>query len=75
MTTNIQFLEAAERLRLKNFGGVFMRDELKSMKAKKYECGIDNLDSSKNEDSHWCCYFKNNDKKIYFDSFGIQPPR
>ena len=52
-----------------------MRDELKSMKAKKYECGIVNLDSSRNEGSHWCCYFKDNDKEIYFDSFGIQPPR
>ena len=35
MTTNIQLLEAAERLRLKNFRGVFMRDELKNTKAKK----------------------------------------
>ena len=35
MTTNIQLLDAAKRLRLKNFRGVFMRDELKDMKAKK----------------------------------------
>ena len=74
MTTNIQLLEAAERLRLNNFRGVFMRDELNNIKAKKYECGIVNLDSSRNEGSHWCCYLKKDDKKIYFDSFGIQPP-
>ena len=35
MTTNIQLLEAAERLRLNNFRGVFMRDELNNIKAKK----------------------------------------
>jgi len=52
-----------------------MRDGLKNIKAEKYECGIVNLDSLRNEGSHWCCYFKNNDKKIYFDSFGIQPAR
>jgi len=73
MTTNIQLSEAAERLRFKNFRGVFMRDELKNIKAKKYECGIVNLDSSRNEGSHWVCYFKNNNDKIYFDSFDIQP--
>ena len=58
MTTNVQLLEVAERLRLKNFRGVFMRDELKNIKAKKYECDIVNLDSARNEGSHWCCYLK-----------------
>lgn len=74
MTTNIQLIEAAKRLNLKDFKGVFMRDELKSMKPNRFECGIVNLDSSSNEGTHWVCWFKNKNNKIYFDSFGIQPP-
>jgi len=52
-----------------------MRDELKSMKAKKYECGIVNLDSSRNEGSHWCCYFKDNDKEIFRQFWNSTPTR
>ena len=71
-TTNIELMAAAKRLKLKLFKGVFMRNELK--KSLKNECGILNLDSSKNEGTHWVCWIKNEDEKYYFDSFGIQPP-
>ena len=38
------------------------------------ECGILNLDVSKNNGTHWVCYYKNNEKCYYFDSFGLDPP-
>ena len=30
--------------------------------------------TSKNEGTHWVCWYKNGKDKIYFDSFGVQPP-
>ena len=38
------------------------------------ECGVVNLDLSKNSGTHGVCYYKNNDKDYYFDSFGLDPP-
>ena len=73
MTTNMELQQEANRLKLKNFRGVFMRDELKFKPLEK-ECGILNLDSSKNDGTHWVAWFKDKDNKIYFDSFGVQPP-
>lgn len=51
-----------------------MRDELPKRPFKK-ECGVINLDSSKNSGSHWVAYVKNNDYIEYFDSYGnLKPP-
>ncbi len=38
------------------------------------ECGILNLDVSKNNGTHWVCYYKNNEKCYYFYSLGLDPP-
>lgn len=73
MTTNTELELAAKKLKLRNFRGVYMRDELK-FKALEKECGILNLDSSKNDGTHWVAWFKDKNNKIYFDSFGVQPP-
>ena len=75
MTTNIQLEEAAAKLNLGNFRGIFMRDEISKMKVNDNECGILNLDSMKNSGTHWVAWYKDNNNKIYFDSFGIQPPK
>jgi hypothetical protein len=50
-----------------------MRDTLPN-KVNKVECGILNLDVSKNNGTHWVCYYKNKDTSYYFDSFGLDPP-
>jgi hypothetical protein len=51
-----------------------MKDELPK-KINKIECCIINLQDSNEEGSHWVAYYKNNDKKYYFDSYGnIFPP-
>jgi len=42
---------------------------------KKQECGVVNLNTSKQLGSHHTCYWVSGDKKYYFDSFGVIPPR
>jgi len=71
--SNFDLEEQAEELKIKNFRGVFMRDTL-PYKIKEKECGIVNLDSTENDGTHWVCYYKNRNKKLYFDSFGLDPP-
>lgn len=57
------------------FRGVFMRDELPD-KPFSVECGIVNLDISKNSGTHWVAYGKYNDYIEYFDSYGnLKPPK
>ena len=52
-----------------------MRDEIPITAAPhKYECGIINLNTHDQAGSHWTCYFKNQDQRFYFDSYGQAPP-
>ncbi len=44
------------------------------------ECGIVNLDDEGdnpvgNAGTHWVAYYIDSTKKIYFDSFGLEPPK
>lgn len=51
-----------------------MRDNL-PQKVKSVECAVVNLDSIKNEGTHWVAYIKIYEKCWYFDSFGnLKPP-
>jgi hypothetical protein len=71
--SNLDIEKIAKQLKIKNFRGVFMRDTLHDRVNEK-ECGIVNLDSILNEGTHWVCYYKDRNKKYYFDSFGLSPP-
>lgn len=71
--SNYQLMDAVKALKIPRFRGVFMRNEL-PRKARKQECGILNLDSAPGRGTHWVAWYKNNKKKYYFDSFGVQPP-
>ena len=73
--SNFQLLDAVKDLKIKHFRGVFLRDQLPN-KPRKKECGIINLaDSDDSKGTHWVAYYKNNNNlKVYFDSYGIQPP-
>lgn len=52
-----------------------MRDQLPKSPFQK-ECGIINLDSSKNSGSHWVAYAKVDNYIEYFDSYGnLRPPQ
>jgi hypothetical protein len=77
--SNFELLDAVNKLKIKNFRGIFMRDEL-SQKPNKKECGILNLDDAGNNPpgnngTHWVCWFcRGNGPSYYFDSFGLSPP-
>jgi hypothetical protein len=76
--SNFELLDAVNKLKIKNFRGIFMRDEL-SQKPNKKECGILNLDDTGNNPpgnngTHWVCWFCADKINYYFDSFGLSPP-
>ena len=70
--SNLEIIDAAKKLSLYGFRGVFLRDFLPK-KPKLNECGILNLDSSSGDGTHWVIWFKKGNK-FYFDSYGVQPP-
>lgn len=61
--TNLDLLNLVEKLGIKNFRGVFMRDTLPTQIHPR-EVGIVNLDFSEGQGTHWVCYSKNNGKYI-----------
>jgi hypothetical protein len=71
--SNFQLLDAEKKLKIKNFRGVFVRDELPK-KPRKVECGILNLCDSQGSGTHWTAWIKNGKEKLYFDSYGLAPP-
>lgn len=72
--TNIELTTYAKQLAIPYFRGVYMRDELPG-KVHEKECGIVNLNTSRQSGSHWVCYYKDGrHQKIYFDSFGQITP-
>ena len=50
-----------------------MRDELPKA-TKPVECGIMNFNKSNEIGSHWVCFVRNHNVRIYFDSFGQITP-
>ena len=71
--TNFDLIEYSKILKINKFRGVFMRDTL-PWKPHREECGIVNLNTSKEKGSHWTCYYKKGNIRIYFDSFGQITP-
>ena len=71
--SNLEIIDAAKKLSLDGFRGVFLRDTL-PIKTKLNECGIVNFDSSSGDGTHWVMWFKKGKDKFYFDSYGMQPP-
>jgi len=71
--SNFQLNDAAKKLKINNFRGTFVRDELPS-KARLYECGILNTGDSDTNGYHWICWYKAGKTKLNFDSYGLPPP-
>ena len=69
---NFELEDAAKRLKIASFRGVFLLDILPK-KPNKKECGIVNFDKSGGPGTHWVAWYKNGKTKIYFDSYGVQP--
>ena len=71
---NFELEEASKKLKIKCFRGVYLLDTLPN-KPNNKECGIVNFDKSGGSGTHWVAWYKNGKNKIYFDSYGIQPPK
>ena len=68
---NFELEDAAKKLKIPNFRGVFLLDTLPK-KPNKKECGIVTFDKSGGPGTHWVAWYKNGKTKIYFDSYGVQ---
>ena len=71
--SNLEIMDAAKKISLYGFRGVFLRDSLPT-KTQLNECGILNFDSSSGDGTHWVMWFKKGKDKFYFDIYGVQPP-
>src|SRR6218665_1355330 len=71
--SNTQLIDAAKRLNIAGFRGVFLRDALPK-KLKSKECGILNLDDSSGRGTHWVAWTQRSNDEMYFDSYGLPPP-
>ena len=71
--SNFDLEGAVKDLKIMCFRGVYLLDQLPN-KPKNRECGIVNLDKSGGNGTHWVAWYKNGKNKIYFDSYGVQPP-
>ena len=71
--SNFDLENAVRKLKIPYFKGVFLLDTL-PRKPNKKECGIVNFDTSDGPGTHWVAWYKNGRTKIYFDSYGVQPP-
>ena len=67
--SNFDIIKLSRHLNIPHFKGPFMRDELPNT-PENQECGIVNFNKSTEPGSHWVGFFKDGDKRIYFDSFG-----
>ena len=71
--SNFDLIKYARVLKIQDFRGVFMRDTLPKS-PNHTECGIVNFNKSDQAGSHWVCYYKKGENRIYFDSFGQVTP-
>src|SRR6266853_5994771 len=71
--SNFDIVRIVKQLKIKNFKGVFMKDELNKCIGRN-ECGIVNLQNSDQHGSHWINYYKKGIVKYYFDSYGLDCP-
>ena len=71
--SNFELEDAAKRLKIPSFRGVFLLDTLPRKRNKK-ECCIVNFDKSGGLGTHWVSWYKNGKTKIYFDSYGVRLP-
>jgi len=72
--SNLDILEMCKILKINNFKGVYMRNELKG-KGNPNESLIVNMDDSTSNGTHWTSLFINENDSYYFDSFGLPPPK
>ena len=67
--TNIELVRYDGLLKVPDFRGVFMRDTLPKYPFNEVS-GIVNFNTSRQPGSHWVCYYRNNNERIDFNSYG-----
>ena len=72
-TSNFQLKNILNDLNIK--GKVLMRDELNKIKSTKKNNIIMNLETSKDNGSHWVSIYKSCINNYYFDPYGILPTK
>ena len=63
---------------IKNFGGVYAKDELSTDMIKRnhfYIIHLDDLNSPTNNGTHWTAFYYYNNVIEYFDSYGLRAPK
>ena len=71
--TNIELIRYARMLKIPDFRGVCMRDTLPQYPM-NVDCGIVNVNTSNQPGSHWVCYYRNKNERIYSESYGQITP-
>ena len=71
--SNFELYNYVRRLEIPDFRGVFMSNTLPS-RPHNSECGIVNFGPSNTIGTHWVCYWKKGQDRIYFDSYGQITP-
>ena len=74
MTTDTELNKMAKDLNIKNYKKCYMKNELENLEVQENECFILNFEDSNSNGSHWSAVWKNGETKIFFDSFGTNPP-
>lgn len=74
MTTNFELEELAKKLKIRNFKGCFMKDQLIDLRPQLHEYLIVNLQNSDQSGSHWAAVIRDEEEKYYYSSFGDDPP-
>lgn len=69
--TNFDLLKCAHDFKIPNFRGVYMLNEIPSQ-PRRCETAVVNLGTELG--THWVFYFKDNSRRIYFDSFATLTP-
>ena len=71
--SNFHLNDAAKKLKINDFRGTFVRDELPN-KPRLYECRILNTGDSSTGGHYWICWYKTGRTILSFDSYGLHPP-
>ncbi|KYM99011.1 hypothetical protein ALC62_10261 [Cyphomyrmex costatus] len=65
VTTNVQLLQLAKRMRIPYFRGIFMRTTLPVEGVHRNESGFVNLDNAEGPGTHWVAYAKRGNRVIF----------
>ena len=64
-------------MKIKNFGGIYAKDQITTHMIKHKHFYIINLDDiySPSNGTHWVVFYVDDDRIEYFDSYGLKPPQ